>query len=193
MAILLIVHRYNRKNRENDLPHLEIGIGISYAGSAPTFFFDGDNRIMISPAINQADRLSSCFKSIRRRFSTLKPPFNVYVFEPAPEDQSLVPEPLVRHNVGGIELNAEGFEKLRREIQLNALRLNLPTLQRDPVQVHVGRYPTLSGGYQPIIVREAKVPRISLKTMRIVGMSETRYYEECTHPLVYETVKNQWG
>lgn len=193
MAILLIVRRYNRKNRENDLPHLETGIGISYAASAPTYFFDGDNRIMISPAINQADRLSSCFKSIRRRFATLKPPFNVYVFEPVPEDRALVPEPLVRYNVGGIELNGEGFEKLKREIQLTPVELSLPNLQREPVRIHFGRFPTLSGRQQPLIVREAPIPRISLKDMRMHGTSPGRYYEVCTHPLVYESVRSRLG
>lgn len=191
MAILLIVHRYNRKNRQSDLPHLEIGIGISYANSAPTFFFDGDNRIMISPAINQADRLSSCFKSIRKRFSTLTPPFNVYVFQPVPEDRNLVSEPFIRYNVGGIELNAEGFEKLKREIQLKTLELDLPKLQREPVRVHVGSFPTLSGACQSLIIREAAVPMISLKNLRLAAMSDSRYYEVCTHPLVYKAVRER--
>jgi len=65
MNTLLIVQRYNRKNVASRLPLLEIGIGISYSANAPTFFFDEDNRIMISPAINQAERLSGCFKPLR--------------------------------------------------------------------------------------------------------------------------------
>jgi hypothetical protein len=190
MAILLIVHRYNRKNLESDLPHLEIGIGVSYAGSAPTFFFDDDNPIMISPAINQADRLSSCFKSLRKRFTTLTPPFNVYVFKPIPEDRSLVPEPFIRYNVGGIELNVEGFEKLKREIQLTPLELTLPTVQREPIRIHVGSFPTVKGVQQALIIREAAIPLMSLKDMKIHGMTDHVYYEVCTHPAVYQTVKS---
>ncbi len=190
MAILLIVHRYNRKNRESDLPHLEIGIGVSYAGSAPTFFFDDDNPIMISPAINQADRLSSCFKSLRKRFTTLTPPFNVYVFEPIPEDRSLVPEPFIRYNVGGIELNLEGFEKLKREIQLTPLELTLPTVQREPIRIYVGSFPTVKGVQQALIIREATIPLISLKDMKMQGVTDNVYYEVCTHPVVYQTVRS---
>lgn len=191
MSILLIVHRYNRKNQQSQLPHLEVGIGISHTGSAPTFFFDEDNRIMISPAVNQADRLSSCFKPLRQRFSTLKPPFNVYVFSPTPEDRSLVPEPFVRYNVGGIELNGEGFEKLKREIQLKPMEIELPGLQKEPVQIYSGNFPTVTGGHQSLIIREAQIPVISLKDMRVQGMSDSCYYEVCTHPLIYKMVREK--
>jgi hypothetical protein len=62
MAInmLMIINRYNKKSQEYQLPILELGIGICHRADAPTFLFDGDNRIMISPAINLADRLSGC-------------------------------------------------------------------------------------------------------------------------------------
>ncbi|MFZ7125195.1 MAG: hypothetical protein ACOWWM_03455 [Desulfobacterales bacterium] len=189
MAILLIVRRYNRKNQQSDLPHLEVGIGISYSASAPTYFFDDEIPIMISPAINRSDRLSSCFKSIRQRFSTLKPPFNVYVFEPVPEDRPLVTEPMVRYNVGGIEIDPEGFEKLKREIQLKRMEFHLKSLQKDPITVYAGSFPTQSGATQSLIIREAPVHMISLKDMKVRGRSGSRYYEVCTHPAVYQAVK----
>ncbi|MGD8243383.1 MAG: hypothetical protein PVF59_11170, partial [Desulfobacterales bacterium] len=114
ITILQIVARYNRKNRESHLPQLEFGIGISYNGSAPTFFFDEEQRIMISPAINQADRLSGCFKPLREKNPKQNLPFNVFVYEVAPEDRERVSEIYVRFNVNGIELSADAFEKLRR-------------------------------------------------------------------------------
>jgi len=64
--VLMIINRYNKKSQEYQLPILELGIGICHRADAPTFLFDGDNRIMISPAINLADRLSGCHKSVRR-------------------------------------------------------------------------------------------------------------------------------
>ncbi|MGD9017451.1 MAG: hypothetical protein PVH30_08705, partial [Desulfobacterales bacterium] len=122
--------------------------------------------------------------------TTLTPPFNVYVFKPIPEDRSLVPEPFIRYNVGGIELNVEGFEKLKREIQLTPLELTLPTVQREPIRIHVGSFPTVKGVQQALIIREAAIPLMSLKDMKIHGMTDHVYYEVCTHPAVYQTVKS---
>ncbi len=67
--MLHIVRQYNVKNQKHDLPVLELGIGICYKQSPPAFLFDGDSRIMISHAINLADRLSACDKKLRKRFS----------------------------------------------------------------------------------------------------------------------------
>ena len=44
IRILQIVHSYNEKNKENNLPVLELGIGICYCQGPPTFLFDGDSR-----------------------------------------------------------------------------------------------------------------------------------------------------
>ena len=64
--MLLVIKRYNEKSKKNQLPILEIGIGINFQNESPTFLFDGSQRIMISSAINLADRQSSCSKSIRK-------------------------------------------------------------------------------------------------------------------------------
>ena len=55
--ILQIVQKYNSQSEKHKLPVLELGIGISYNNSAPTFLFDESNRIMISPAINAAETI----------------------------------------------------------------------------------------------------------------------------------------
>jgi len=81
IKMLQIVQRYNEKNKENNLPALELGIGICYCQGPPAFLFDGDSRIMISPAINQADRLSSCDKLLRKIFKSQEDLFNLFVFE----------------------------------------------------------------------------------------------------------------
>ena len=72
IRILQIVHRYNIKNEENNLPILELGIGICASQGPPAYLFDGDSKIMISPAINLADRLSSCDKKLRKRLKKSK-------------------------------------------------------------------------------------------------------------------------
>ncbi len=180
--ILQIVARYNRKNRESHLPLLEFGIGISYNGSAPTFFFDEEHRIMISPAINQADRLSGCFKPLREKNPKKKSPFNVFVYEVAPEDRERVSEIYVRFNVNGIELSADAFEKLRREIQLESLTLKLPDAHAGRQRFYVGKYPTTSGTSHRLVIREAVLPRIALEDLSITEWTDRFYYEVCTDP-----------
>ena len=180
--ILQIVARYNRKNRESHLPQLEFGIGISYNGSAPTFFFDEEQRIMISPAINQADRLSGCFKPLREKNPKQKSPFNVFVYEVAPEDRERVSEIYVRFNVNGIELSADAFEKLKREIQLESLTLQLPDANAGRQRFYVGKYPTTSGTSHRLVVREATLPYIALDNLSVTDWTDRFYYEVCTDP-----------
>src|SRR5258708_353089 len=80
--IIEVVTAYNERSRASGLPSLELGIGISYQDSAPLYLMDGNQQIMISRALNESDRLSSCSKGIRRlledRGELL---FNVFAFK----------------------------------------------------------------------------------------------------------------
>jgi class 3 adenylate cyclase len=59
--MLAVCNSYNDGAASSYLPALEIGIGVAFQGSAPTYWTDGDSRIMISKALNLSDRLSGCF------------------------------------------------------------------------------------------------------------------------------------
>src|SRR5262249_38615100 len=72
---------YNQLLTKGGLPPLELGIGISYQNSAPLYLKDGEQRIMISDALNESDRLSSCNKRVRKPLEKLKSPFTVYAFQ----------------------------------------------------------------------------------------------------------------
>ncbi len=189
MNILLIVDRYNRKNRESHLPLLEFGLGISYNGSAPTFFFDEDHRIMISPAINLADRLSGCFKPLREKNPKQKSPFNVFAYEVDPQNQEMSAETIVRYNVNGIELSVEAFEKLKREIQLESLTLKLPGTPNGRQRLYAGSYPTTSGTSHQLVIREAALPRVGLPDLDVTAWTDNYYYEVCTDPVLLKRVK----
>src|SRR5581483_7104941 len=76
-----IVNGYNQLLARAGLPSLELGIGISYQEAAPMYLMDGEQKIMISDALNESDRLSSCNKRVRKSMEQLKSPFNVYVFQ----------------------------------------------------------------------------------------------------------------
>jgi hypothetical protein len=189
--ILQIVQKYNSQSQKHKLPVLELGIGISYNNSSPTFLFDESNRIMISPAINAADRMSKCTKPLSKEISNLKNPFNLYVFQKASENSAATPadDILLRHNVNGIELNAEGFEKLSREIDLKSLECHIPELQAEKISVHTGKFPTVTGKYHRLIIREDRIPVISPHDFSILQKTDKKYYEVCTHPLLYEHIE----
>jgi len=191
--ILQIVQKYNSQSEKHKLPVLGLGIGISYNNSSPTFLFDESNRIMISPAINAADRMSRCAKSLSQEISNLKKPFNLYVFQKASENSAATPtgDMLLRHNVNGIELNAEGFEKLSREIDLKPLECHIPELQAEKIRVHTGKFPTTTGKYHRLIIREDRIPVISPHDFSIIRQTDKKYYEVCTHPLLYEYIEKR--
>lgn len=188
--VLLIISRYNEKSKKNKLPVLELGIGINYNDSSPTFLFDGKHRIMISSAINMADRQSSCSKSIREVLKNRSIPFNLYVFQSETEAvlSTTSDDLLLRYNVNGIELNASGFKKLSEEINLRALECDVPELQKKPFTVYTGKFPTTTGRYKRLIIREAHVPRINPETFVVIELTSRKYYEVCTHPKVYQYV-----
>lgn len=189
--MLIIIQRYNDKNRKNQLPVLELGVGISYLDKTPTFLFDGSHRIMISPAINQADRLSSCSKMGRRMFTDKKSPFRLRVFQTLSDEEmaATTDDLFLRYNVNGIELSAAGFEKLGREIDLKMLPAGFGEMPDHKSSLYAGKFPTKSGRYQRLIVRESQIPVVDPATMQIVRITSRKYYEVCTHPGLYKWVR----
>ena len=190
--MLLIIRRYNAQIQKHQLPILELGVGISFSSTPPTFLFDGKNRIMISSAINLADRLSSCYKPARRHVEHRKAPFNLYVYQPAADtDVDATPDDIfLRYNVNGIELSVDGMKKLAREIDLQTIDCRLPDIQKDPIRVHTGTFPTVTGRYQRLIIREAYIPEIDPLDFRTKRITPRKYFEVCTHPGIYRYVRN---
>src|SRR2546423_253457 len=76
-----IVRGYNQLLERAGLPALELGVGISYQDATPMYLMDGEDRIMISDALNESDRLSSCNKRVRASVEQMGSPFNVYAFQ----------------------------------------------------------------------------------------------------------------
>ncbi len=186
--ILNIVHQYNVKNKEYDLPILELGIGICYKQSPPAFLFDGDSRIMISHAINLADRLSGCDKGLRRHFMNQDRIFNLFVFQAVRDEdvEATADDISLRYNVNGIELEPEGFAKLSREINLKCIEY--PTDNNENVKLYTGTVPTVSGNYQRLVIREAAILKVKPDIMDVIGPTPRKYYEVCTQPAIYEFV-----
>jgi len=191
--IMEVVALYNSRAEHGSLPRLEIGIGICWQNSAPMYLLDGDNRIMISSAINLADRLSGCSKLARKALAGSQSPFNVFVFQAISEEAAggAAEEFLVRFNTG-ICLSQEAFEKLQSEISLQPLDLEMALPWKTGcVRLYVGSFPLSRDLFQRLVIREAAVPFMDLRTMTVCEETGRHYYEVCTDRAVYDATTEQ--
>jgi hypothetical protein len=187
--ILATCNSYNDRAAVTDLPALEIGIGIAFQGSAPTYWIDGESRIMISKALNLSDRLSGCTKIAKRLLTGQKTHFSVFQFLTAMEGASAeeLDEFLVRFNMNGIELNDEGFQKLSEEISLDSVetKQEMPW-GKENVTLYYGEVPM--GESVELLVLRKGLARQLLPDGKIDIPSSHAYYEVCTHPALYDLV-----
>ena len=91
-----------------------------------------------------------------------------------------------RYNVKGIELSETAFEKLSKEIDLELLECKIPELQRNKINIYTGKFPTVSGRYQRIVIREDNVPEVNPSDMSIIEMTSRKYYEVCNNDKINE-------
>lgn len=187
-----IVSAYNEQSQKQGLPALELGIGISYQDSAPMYLMYGTQRIMISKALNESDRLSSCSKGARKFVSGKKTPFNVFSLQTV-QDKDItgnLDEFLVRYNISGVLISGPAFEKLSQEISLKEHKVNLPTIwQGESVRLFSGMVPIASGVFHKIIVREGTIPHVDAETMAVKDWMARKYYEVCVNQELYDLLE----
>jgi hypothetical protein len=187
--ILTVCNSYNDRAVSSQLPALEIGVGVAFQGSAPTYWTDGESRIMISKALNLSDRLSGCAKLAKRMLSGQKTHFSVFQFLTAMEGASSeeLDEFLVRFNLNGIELNEEGFQKLAEEISLDTFStpLEMPW-GKEEVSLYYGEVP-MGESVELIVVRKG-LARQLLPDGKIGRSSDHNYYEICTSQALYDLI-----
>jgi len=187
--ILAVCNSYNDGAVKSNLPALELGLGVAFQGSAPTYWTDGDSRIMISKALNLSDRLSSCTKLARRMLASQKSNFSVFHFLQAMQGASAeeLDEFLVRYNRNGIELNEEGFQKLSEEISLDSIetKLDLPWA-KETVTLFYGEVP-MGETVELLVLRRGKAREL-LQDGKLGSPSEHSYYEVCTAPALFDLV-----
>jgi hypothetical protein len=189
-----IVRGYNQLLERAGLPALELGIGISYQDAAPMYLLDGDDRIMISDALNESDRLSSCNKRVRKSIEQMGSPFHVYVFQTTGSAEAVETpdEFILNYNLGGIRMNEGAFRKLCQEVAVENFRLNLPQLWgSEGFQLHTALVPLGNDIFRKIVVRSSRISRIDLGTFSLQEWTERKYYEVCTHPAVYAPVEGK--
>src|SRR2546421_425745 len=187
--ILSVCNSYNDGAVKSNLPALELGLGVAFQGDAPTYWTDGDSRIMISKALNISDRLSGCTKLARRMLAAQKSNFSVFQFLNTMEGASAeeLDEFLVRYNMNGIELNDEGFQKLSEEISLDSIETKLDKpWGKEKVTLYYGEVP-LGESVELLVLRKGMARQL-LPDGKIGAPSSHAYYEVCTSPALYDLV-----
>ncbi|MGV6825938.1 MAG: hypothetical protein ACWA5Q_03070 [bacterium] len=175
--MLEVVRSKNSENRRHRLPELELGIGIAYIDEAPTYLFDGQHRITISPAINRADRLSSCDSKLHRhKLAGGENGWGVELVKQGPCGDNDTDATLMRYNVNGIELDLTSYRKLQTELTLKKVKsesLGGGITNR----YYLGRFPDVSGKMSWLIVREAPVRVWDGSALHQDEGSNQRFYE----------------
>ena len=192
--IIDIVRGYNHLLERAGLPALELGTGISFQDSAPMYLLDGEKQIMISDALNESDRLSSCSKRVRKAIAGVEGPFNVYAFQTV-KDAGAGESPedfILKYNLNGIRLSEAAFQRLQQEISLEACPLDLPKLWgSESFQLQRGLVPVGNEIFKQILVRTSCIAQIDPQKFSLQHWTERPYYEVCTNPAIYAMLEGK--
>jgi len=185
--IIEIVRGYNQLLERAGLPGIELGVGIAYQDSPPMYLMDGEQRIMISDALNESDRLSSCSRRVRKSMKVMETPFNVYAFQTVPDaDVEDSPDDFIlKYNLNGIRISEAAFQRLKQEISLELSPLDLPKAW-DGEEFHLwsGLVPVGNDIFRKIVVRGSRMPQIDPHNFSVQLWTERWYYEICSNPAI---------
>jgi len=196
--IIEIVRGYNELMQRSGMLQLELGLGITLQESAPLYLMDGEHQIMISEALNESDRLSSCNKRVRKIMEPVAGPFHVYAFQSAELDENGNPEDVIlNYNLGGIRMNEAAYKKMQQEITLEPLRVKLPAAlassDKGEYKMFSAMVPVDRDIFRKIVVRESRIPRIESVDFSIKGWTNRSYYEVCTDQGIYSALERRKG
>ena len=203
--ILSLLGDYNQLLQRSGLPQMELGLGIAYQDSPPLYLMDGDHRIMISDAINESDRLSSCSKRVRKKLAPDAGVFRVYSVliggggnkKNNDSAEAGAEEMRLNYNVGGICLSEAAFRKLRQEISLSPWApdrsesgFNSPWIDDERV-FFVGTVPIANGAFRKIVIRKNRIAQVDVRDLSILRWTDRYYYEVCANPAVYAALPSE--
>ena len=204
--IVSLLREYNELLERSGLPPMEVGLGIAYQDSPPLYLMDGEHRIMISDAINESDRLSSCSKRVRKKLAPDAGVFQVYsvqiggsghyTSESATADAA-AEEMRLNYNVGGICLSEAAFHKLQHEISLTPWAadptepgFNSPWVDEQG-EFFVGTVPIANGVFRKIAIRKNRIAQVDVRDLSILYWNDRYYYEVCANPAVYAALPGE--
>jgi hypothetical protein len=170
---------------------------------------DGEHRIMISDAINDSDRLSSCNKQVRKKIAPDAGIFQVFSVvvgggtdqnddaSSDPAMQTQTEEMRLNYNVGGICLSESAFNKLQQEISLttwaaNGVEAGFSGLWLDEqCEFFVGTVPIANGAFRKIVIRKNRIAQVDVRDLSILRWTDRYYYEVCANPAVYTALPGE--
>jgi len=197
--IVSLLREYNELLERSGLPQMEVGLGIAYQDSPPLYLMDGEHRIMISDAINESDRLSSCNKRVRKKLAPDAGVFQVYSVQMGGGGNNDDGAEVMRlnYNVGGICLSEAAFRKLQQEISLSPSvadpsesGFNGPWID-DEREFFVGTVPIANGVFRKIAIRKNRIAQVDARDLAILRWTGRYYYEVCANPAVYAALQGE--
>jgi len=207
--IVSLLREYNELLERSGLPPMEVGLGIAYQDSPPLYLMDGEHRIMISDAINDSDRLSSCSKRVRKKLAPDAGVFQVYSVQiggggnngannnDSASAEAGTEEMRLNYNVGGICLSEAAFRKLQQEISLSpwAADLSEPgfngTWVDEQHEFFIGTVPIANGVFRKIAIRKSRIAQVEVRDLSILHWTDRWYYEVCANPAVYAALSEE--
>jgi hypothetical protein len=203
--ILSLVRGYNELLERSGLPQMELGLGIAYQDSPPLYLMDGDHRIMISDAINESDRLSSCNKRVRKKLAPDAGLFRVYTFQIAADsgtdaEGGSSEDVTINYNVSGICLSEPAFRKLRAEISLSPWKANFKASgfekndkrwADEQREFFVGTVPLANGAFRKIAIRKSRIAQVDVRDFSLLHWTDRFYFEVCADPAVYAALPGE--
>jgi class 3 adenylate cyclase len=192
-SILRVVAMQNVLNRRHGLPELELGLGVAYSPREPHFLYDDGRRIMISSAINTADRLSGCSAPLRS--TGLTPTGSghraMLVRPVGAAAMAAGGDELLAYNVNGILLEQSAFFQLQRELRMRQTRLAVPG---DENGIYfVARYNDLTGRSRRLAVRCARVPTWDGTGLGEPDTEHRHYFEVIADESVMGRLRGEFG
>ena len=205
--IVSLLREYNELLERSGLPQMEVGLGIAYQDSPPLYLMDGEHRIMISDAINESDRLSSCSKRVRKKVAPDAGVFQVYSVQiggggnnnnnESASAEAGVEEMRLNYNVGGICLSEAAFRKLQQEISLSPWTAD-PTEHGfsspwvdEQREFFVGTVPIANGVFRKLAIRKNRIAQVDVRDLSILHWTDRWYYEVCANPAVYAALPGE--
>ncbi|MDC0598773.1 hypothetical protein OAP18_02920 [Gammaproteobacteria bacterium] len=185
-AMLSIIKASNRYSNEMGLPPLEVGIGICFSDGAPRFLYDGEQPIMISSAIAQADKLSSCTWKLRKAITPGLFNVEVLAMKKGEESEERKEQRYIRYNINGILLERKAFEKLKTEISLRLIKI---TIDNIPLELHYGEYIDMEGKEKDLMIREGKIGLWDDNQIKENPNSDEKFYEVVSNTKIISLVR----
>ena len=201
-----LLREYNELLEQSGLPPMEVGVGIAYQDSPPLYLMDGEHRIMISDAINDSDRLSSCSKRVRKKIAPDAGVFQVYSVliggggngnSESASAEAGTEEMRLNYNVGGICLSEAAFHKLKQEISLTSWESNPgatgftgPWID-ELCEFFVGTVPIANGNFRKIAIRKSRIAQVDVRDLSILRWTDRWYYEVCANAAVYAALPGE--